>query len=169
MDIIDVVGDLLDAAYGILKQISFEKPDDDCICLLVDESLGDCFSFCLKKNDTEYLWTRKRWSKQNDINEVSNPIGQLKFTTQKLLPDISTQNGTTRLNEASEIFIYAEQNIDLDKDAVADSIQLDGTEYTVQIFMGERKAVYKWGQLPSQWSSLDKLLNMMLDLNNKVA
>jgi hypothetical protein len=169
MDIIDVIGDLLDAAYGILKQSSFEETDDDGICLLVNESLGDCFSFCLKKNDTEYLWTRKQRSKKNDISKVVNPIDQLKYITQKLLPDISTQNGVTRLNEAKELFIYARQHMDLDKEAVSDSIQLDGTEYTIEIFTGGKSALYKWDQLPLQWASLASLLHMLLDLNKKLA
>jgi hypothetical protein len=169
MDINNLLGNLSDAAYDKLKEISFPENDSDCIYLLIDESLGDCFSFCLKKDNAQYEWIRKQWRKQHDIAKVTSPVDQVKFIAQKLLPHISTQSGATQLNEANEIFIYAQQNMDLDKDAVSDFIQLDGTEYTMQIFTGERKAVYRWDQLPSQWASLDKLLNMMLDLNNKLA
>jgi hypothetical protein len=169
MEISNLLDGLFDAAYDKLKEVSLPENDSDCIYLLIDESLGDCFSFCLKKNNAQYVWTRKQWRKQHDIVKATNPIDQLKFIVQKMLPDISIQKGATRLGEADEIFIYAEQNIDLVKDSIADSIQIDGTEYTMQIFIKERKAVYRWDRLPLQWASLGKLLNMMLDLNNKLA
>jgi hypothetical protein len=169
MDISNLLGSLFDAAYDALKEDSSPENDNDCICLLIDESLGDCFSFCIKKDNAQYVWVRKQWRKRQDIEKVTNPLTQLQFIAQKLLPGISTQSGTTRLAEAVEIFACAQQYLDLDKDAVADSIQLDGTEYTLQICIDKKNAAYKWGQLPSQWAPLEKIVNRLLAINRMVA
>jgi len=168
MGIHNLYRELLSSAYEELSQMGNSTDGLDSVCILIDESLGDCFSFSLKKNRTQYLWLRKQWDKRNDMRIASDPIEQLKYIGQKILPSISIQHGVTRLDEANKIFRYAE-NLDLDEKAVSNVIVLDGVGHTVKISLSKGNAEFKWNALPPGWEPLEELVNLMLDLNRKLA
>lgn len=166
----DLLGDLLDAVSDYLSE-EFNNDDShlDSVKLIVSEASGDVFTFLLYNcQNNSCRWERKNWYKQNDISQVSNPIGGLKYIGQKIIPNITEQQGITNLTEAKEIFSLAYALLELNNNEKSDKIVLDGTGYFLQIKLGDTQKSFEWNSVANGRDNVIAISNKMIELNNKI-
>jgi hypothetical protein len=161
--------DLLDAGFESLSE-KFKQDDSnyDSIKLIVDNALGDTFTFILYNCEENFRWEKKIWYKQNDISKISNPIDSLKYIGQKIIPNILEQQGTTTLEESKELFLFANSLLQLDSNEESKSIVTDGTAYHLQIKLNGIQKEFKWRAIPHGWNNVEIISNKIIALNNKI-
>ena len=165
----DLLGDLLDGAFQSLTD-KFKQDDSkhDTVKLIIDNSIGDTFTFLLYDCGDNFRWERKNWYKQNDILKITNPIESLKYIGQKIIPNILEQQGKTELEEAKEIFSFAKTILRLNSNEKSDTIVIDGTEYLLQIKLADVQKEFKWKVIPKGWKDVEMISNRIIELNNKI-
>ena len=165
-----LLGDLLDGAFqSLTDKFKQDNNSNDSVKLIVDNSMGDTFTFFLYNNNgNNFHWERKNWYKQNDISKITNPIESLKYIGQKLIPNIIEQQGITELEEAKEIFSLAKTILLLDNNEKSDTIVIDGTEYLLDIKIADVQKEFKWKVIPTGWNNVEIISNRLIELNNKI-
>lgn len=164
----DLLCDLLDAVSDYLSE-EFNNDDShfDSVKLIVSEASGDGFTFLLYNcRDNSYRWERKNWYKQNDISQVSNPIGGLKYIGQKIIPNINEQQGITELTEAKEIFSLVPALLELNNNEKNGKSVINGTGYFLQVKLGDAQKNFQWDSVPNGWDNVIGISNKMIELNN---
>jgi len=168
MDSSKVWFDFMDLANATTKQgqkIDKYKPT---IQLYFEPSFGNHILLQLQLDNDILKWYRTTWQKLVDAPKFNDPIEKLKFIGQTIKPTIKYESGNTELIIAGHIFEFIKTISIRPRLEKWGGIILDGCFYTLTISVESVETKYKWHYLPDGWTDLQKLANMLEELNNKL-
>ena len=122
----------------------------------------------LQLDNEKLVWHRTTWLKLVDTPKFNDPMESLKYTGQKIVPSIEYQNGSTDIQHAKEIIDFVKS---LSLKPLLEKwggIILDGCYYELTIGVENIATTYKWHYLPQDWTDLQKLADMLDNLNRNL-
>lgn len=122
----------------------------------------------LQLDDDNLKWYRTTWQKLVDAKYFNDPIQKLKFIGQTLKPTIKYESGETELKIAGQILEFIKSLSIRPRLEKLGGIILDGNYYTLTISVESVEAKYKWHYLPNEWTDLQRLADMLEELNNQL-
>lgn len=113
-------------------------------------------------------WYRTTWQKSVDAPKFNDPIQKLKFIGQIIKPTIKYESGDIELKVVGHILEFIKTISIRPRLERWGGIILDGNFYTLTISVESVEAKYKWHYLPDEWIDLQKLADMLEELNNQL-
>jgi hypothetical protein len=137
------------------------------IQLVVEPSFDNHTFLQLQINEENVQWYRKTWRKLDDSSKFSDPIENLKYIGRTITPTIQQESGVVSRELLQPIIAFINA-MTISPRLNRPGIVIDGTYYTLTIGTASTHSTYKWHYLPDEWSYLQKLADMVLELNQKL-
>ncbi|MBL0330896.1 MAG: hypothetical protein IPP64_16170 [Bacteroidetes bacterium] len=138
------------------------------IQILVEPSFDNSFHLQLEVNEQVVKWHRTTWLRLVDAPKFYDPIESLKHIGQAVGPTIIYESGTTEIISISPIFDFVKLISTKPKIEKWGGIMLDGVFYTLKIGVENTQTTFKWHHLPDEWKDIEKLANMLTELNSRL-
>lgn len=103
-----------------------------------------------------------------DAPKFTDPIQKLKLIGQTITPTIKYESGDTELKIVAHILAFIKTISIRPRLEKWGGIILDGNSYTLTISVDSVQVKYRWHYLPAEWTDLQKLANMLEELNNQL-
>jgi hypothetical protein len=159
--------DFTNTARSTLFQGQSIDSHEPTIQIAIEPSFDNSTLLQLVISDDVVLWYRTTWLKSIDAPKFSDLIENLKYIGQTIKPTVRYESGSIAKEKLKDI-IESIQTLsvpaNLDKPS---GFVLDGTWYTLTIGVESMQTTYKWHYLPDNWTTLQKLVQMLQDLNEK--
>jgi len=168
MDSSKVWFDFMDLANATTEQgqkIDKHKPS---IQIYYQPSFDNHILLQLQLDNDLLKWYRTTWQKLVDAPKFNDPIQKLKFIGQTIQPTIKYESGETELKIAEHILEFIKTISIRPRLEKWGGIILDGNSYTLTISVESVETKYKWHHLPDEWAYLQKLADMLEELNNQL-
>jgi hypothetical protein len=147
------------------QAIDTAKPN---IQIAVEPSFDNSIFLQLVINNQDVQWYRTTWLRLVDAAKFSNPIESLKHIGQTITPTIKKESGITGTSKVKEIIDFAKRLSIKPNLEQWGGIILDGTYYTLTIGVESTLTTFRWHHLPDNWLELEKLADMLEELNKKL-
>ncbi|MES2774710.1 MAG: hypothetical protein V4722_11025 [Bacteroidota bacterium] len=135
------------------------------IQIAVEPSFDNSIFLQIVINNEEVQWYRTTWMRFVDLPKFSNPIEGLKYIGQVITPTIIKESGTTNIKKLKGIIEFAKGLSIKPNFEKWGGIIIDGTCYTLVIGVESTQTTYKWHYLPDSWIELEKMADMLEELN----
>lgn len=137
------------------------------IRFVIEPSFENHIFLQLQINEKNVSWLRKTWHKRDDRPKFADPIENLKYIGRTITPTIQQESGVVDRDVLQPIITFIDAmtikpHLDLP------GIVIDGISYTLTIGTANTYSTYKWHYLPREWADLQKLADMLLELNQKL-
>ncbi|MFL5747258.1 MAG: hypothetical protein ACJ751_21465 [Niastella sp.] len=153
------------ARAALLQGNSLEyKPT---IQLVVEPSFDNHTFLQLQVNEESVSWHRKTWRKLDDRPKFADPIENLKYIGRTITPTIEQGRGEVSREVLLPIIAFINA-MTIKPHFDQPGIVIDGTFYALTIGTASAHTTYKWHYSPGEWADLQKLANMVLELNQKL-
>jgi hypothetical protein len=156
---------LMETAQQILFRGQVQNVYKPSIQFGLEPSFQNHFFLQLVIEETMVKWYRTTWLKHDDVPKFLDPIENLKYIGKNIKPTFIKENGVIELTKLESIITFINLLQIKPQLKKSNRIVLDGTHYTLIIGVERMKTTLKWHYLPDEWSELEKLVNMLLDLN----
>jgi hypothetical protein len=103
-----------------------------------------------------------------DEPKFLDPIENLKYVGKKIEPTFKYESGIIDKKDIEFIIDFVKTLAVKPCLGKGRGIILDGTYYTLEIGVESIKTIYKWHDLPDDWTALEKLAAMLEELNLKL-
>ena len=157
--------DLSNATILQGQKIDNYKPN---IQIAFKPSFGNHIFLQLQLDNDTIKWYRTTWQKLIDAPKFNNPIEKLKYIGQTIQPTIKYENGDNDLNNFGYILDFVKTISIKPRLEKWGGLILDGCTYILTIGVESVQTTYKWHYLPDEWKDLQKLANMLEELNRKL-
>ncbi|WP_462221839.1 hypothetical protein [Ferruginibacter sp.] len=168
MDTSKVWFDFMDLANATTEQgqkIDRHKPS---IQIFFQPSFDNHTFLQLQLYNDILKWYRTTWQKLIDAPKFNDPIQKLKFIGQVIKPTIKYESGEAELKIVGHILEFIKTILIRPRLEKWGGIILDGSFYTLTISVESVETKYKWHYLPDEWTDLQKLADMLDELNNQL-
>ncbi len=160
--------DFMDLAKALLlkgQPIDSYQPN---IQFAIERSFDNNIFLQLEIKDDKVKWYRTTWLRLIDAPKILDPIESLKYIGERIVPTVVYEFGETNKENVGGIISFCRQ---VSIQPVIDKwggIVLDGVFYTLMIGVERTQTTYKWHHLPDGWTDLQKLADMLEELNLKL-
>lgn len=168
MNSTDIWFDFMEKAHSILIKGQKINKYDSNIQLIIEPSFENHILLQLTWDNKDVYWYRTTWQKMADTKKFNDPIEKLKFIGKEAHPTISCENGTIELERIQKIIDQIEMISVKPQIKKWGGIILDGCFFTLIIGVENTQTIFKWHNLPDEWKDLEKLVNMLTELNRKL-
>jgi len=134
------------------------------IQLVFEPSFDNHIFLQLQMGEKNVSWSRRTWLKREDWPKFTDPIENLKYIGRTITPTIQRESGELDPEVLQPIIAFINA-MTVKPSLAGPGIVIDGTAYALTIGTATTHATYKWHYLPEEWSDLQKLADMILEID----
>lgn len=155
----------METAQQILFRGQVQNVFEPTIQFGLEPSFENHFFLQLVIEETTVQWYRTTWLKMEDAPKFLNPMESLKYIGKIIEPTFKKESGIIEITKLESIMTFINTLHIAPQIKKTNRIVLDGVYFTLVIGVESMKTTFKWHYLPDEWSELEKLVDMLLDLN----